>query len=43
LDYNEEPKDCCLRELEEETGLLGKTAELLTVKVNTILIIKGEP
>lgn len=32
LDYNEDPKDCCLRELKEETGLIGKTIELVNVK-----------
>lgn len=32
LDYNEDPVDCCLRELKEETGLTGLNAELLDVK-----------
>jgi 8-oxo-dGTP diphosphatase len=31
LDYNEDPKDGCLRELLEETCIEGKHIELLTV------------
>lgn len=27
VDYNEDPQDACLRELKEETGLVGKIFE----------------
>jgi 8-oxo-dGTP diphosphatase len=30
-DYNEDPKDCVLRELREETGLIGQLGQLITV------------
>jgi 8-oxo-dGTP diphosphatase len=32
VDYNEDPKDGCLRELEEECNLKGLSCELLTVR-----------
>lgn len=32
LDYGEDPIDCCLRELNEETGILGLNVELIDVK-----------
>lgn len=32
LDYGEEPSQCCLRELKEETGIIGISAKLLTVR-----------
>lgn len=31
VDYNEDPKDACLRELKEECGIEGHSAELVTV------------
>lgn len=32
LDYNEDPKDCVLRELREETGVIGTLVRLVTVR-----------
>lgn len=34
MDYGEEPKDACLRELKEETNLVGKIASLVGVYGN---------
>ena len=31
-DYNEYPKDCVIRELREETGLIGELGPLITVR-----------
>ncbi|CAD8074706.1 unnamed protein product [Paramecium sonneborni] len=32
LDYGEDPIQCCLRELKEETGILGLSVDLIDVK-----------
>jgi 8-oxo-dGTP diphosphatase len=34
VDYNEDPEVACLRELEEECGIKGKSVELVTVAGN---------
>ena len=34
VDYNEDPEVACLRELEEECGIKGKSVELVTVACN---------
>ena len=34
VDYNEDPEVACLRELEEECGITGKSIELVTVAGN---------
>lgn len=34
MDYGEEPYQCCLRELQEETGLIGKSTQLIGVYGN---------
>lgn len=31
VDYNEDPKDACLRELHEECGIIGTHPQLITV------------
>ena len=54
VNYGENPKDGCIRELKEETGLDGKNIELLTVRgepdrdprrhvVSIIYIVNVEP
>jgi 8-oxo-dGTP diphosphatase len=41
LDYNEDPRECVLRELKEETCLTGELKELITVKGDPLRDTRG--